>query len=104
MFAWIRRAARKAVVKKRDARAFIPASANIARIDVFLPWSRANLLPRLNDFRARPQDRFAQNPGIFPGDVFRRLYRQTFIALTGMCQSDFIYSLLRLRTHINSKS
>jgi hypothetical protein len=59
MFAWIRRAARKAALKKRDARAFIPASAHIARIDVFLPWWRANLLPRSIDFRALSQDRFA---------------------------------------------
>jgi hypothetical protein len=81
-----------------------PASANIASIDVFLPWSRASLLQRLNDFRAMPQYRLAQNPGIFPSGAFRRIYRQIFIAMIGMRQSDFIYSLLRLRTHIKSKS
>jgi hypothetical protein len=37
MFAWNRRAARKAGLKKREPRAFIPAPANIASIDVFLP-------------------------------------------------------------------
>jgi len=92
MFAWSRRAARKAALKKCDARAFIPASANIARIDVFLPWSRANLLPRLNDFRAMLQDRLARNPGIFPSGAFRQLYQLIFSAMIGMRQSDFIYS------------
>src|SRR5436190_23466062 len=104
MFARTRHSARKAALKKRDARAFIPTSANISRIDVFLPWWRANLLPRLNDFRARPQDRFARNPGIFPSDAFRQLCRQLFSAMVGTHQSNFIYSLLRLRARIKSQS
>jgi hypothetical protein len=94
----------KSGTKKDHTAAFIPASLNNARIDVFLPCSRATLLGALNDFHAMPQYRLAQNPGIFPDGSFRKLFRAIFSAMIGARQSDFIYSLLRPPTHIKSQS
>jgi hypothetical protein len=90
--------------KKCHATRFIPACVNNARIDVFLPWWRATAPEMLNAFCALPQYQLAQNPGIFLHGALQELFRCRLTAPTGMRQSDFIYSLLRLRTLIKSRS
>src|SRR6266516_4371279 len=90
--------------KKCRAMRFIPAYVNNARIDVFLPCRRARAPEILNTFHALPQYQFALIPGIFPSGALDELIKRRLIAPAGVRQSDFVYSLSRLRALIKSQS